>query len=93
MPRDKTADWMEEEDNRAEDQAETGRVANLEAPQLVRKKPAAPARATKGLYIQEDHAMAFDRLVFAQKQTKGKKAPELAEEAIELLLKKYGMKV
>ncbi|SMG67374.1 hypothetical protein BMETH_98792710201365, partial [methanotrophic bacterial endosymbiont of Bathymodiolus sp.] len=26
-------------------------------------------------------------------QAKGKKAPELAEEAIELLLKKYGLKI
>jgi hypothetical protein len=37
--------------------------------------------------------MAFDRLVFEQKQAKGKKAPELAEEAIELLLKKYGLNI
>jgi len=48
------------------------------------------ARATKGFYIQEKYAMAFDRLVFNQKQAKGKKAPELAEEAIKILLKKYG---
>ena len=93
MPREKIADWMEEEEIRAEEQAETGRPPNMDAPQLVRKKVAAPTRATKGLYIQEAYAMAFDRLVFAQKQAKGKKAPELAEEAIELLLKKYDMKV
>ena len=41
----------------------------------------------------EIHSMAFDRLIFSQKQIKGKKAPELIEEAIELLLKKYGEKL
>ncbi|NOR70847.1 MAG: hypothetical protein GQ532_14335 [Methylomarinum sp.] len=83
-------DWMDEEDSRAETQAKTGARSNPEAPQLVRKEIKAPPRATKGFYIQELHSMAFDRVVFAQKQAKGKKAPELAEEAIELLLGKYG---
>ncbi len=92
MSRDKSADWMEEEEIRAEELAKTGKPPNNDAPKLVRKKAAAPIRATKGLYIQESYAMAFDRVVFAQKQVKGKKAPELAEEAIELLLKKYDMK-
>ncbi|WP_221898304.1 hypothetical protein [Bathymodiolus japonicus methanotrophic gill symbiont] len=81
---------MDEVDEKAEQQAETGRRPNAEAPQLVRKEAKAPARATKGFYIQEKHAMAFDKLVFNQKQAKGKKAPELAEEAIKILLKKYG---
>lgn len=85
------ASWMDEEEERAEVQVQTGERPNAEAPQLVRKEVKAPPRATKGFYIQELHSMAFDRLVFAQKQAKGKKAPELAEEAIELLLKKYGM--
>ncbi len=84
---DNTADWMEEEDQRAEGQA--GTPPNTKAPQLIRKEIKTPSRATKGLYIQEKHAQAFDRLVFSQKMEKGKKAPELAEEAIEMLLKKY----
>ncbi|ORU94829.1 MAG: hypothetical protein A6F70_10035 [Cycloclasticus sp. symbiont of Bathymodiolus heckerae] len=92
MPRNDTS-WMDEEDERAESQADTGQPPNAEAPQLVRKEAKAPPRATKGFYIQELHSMAFDRLVFEQKQAKGKKAPELAEEAIELLLKKYGLKI
>jgi hypothetical protein len=36
--------------------------------------------------------LAFDKLVFEQKITKGKKAPELMEEAIELLIEKYSSK-
>jgi len=89
MPRN-DASWMDEVDEQAEQQAETGKRPNAEAPQLVRKEARAPTRATKGFYIQEKYAMAFDRLVFNQKQAKGKKAPELAEEAIKILLKKYG---
>ena len=92
MPRNDT-NWMDEEDERAEAQAATGQPPNVKAPQLVRKEVKAPPRATKGFYIQELHSMAFDRLVFEQKQAKGKKAPELAEEAIELLLKKYGLNI
>ncbi|GAW87810.1 conserved hypothetical protein [Bathymodiolus platifrons methanotrophic gill symbiont] len=84
------ASWMDEEDERAEQQVETGKRPNAEAPQLVRKEAKAPTRSTKGFYIQEKYAMAFDKLVFSQKQVKGKKAPELAEEAIKTLLKKYG---
>jgi len=88
-----TASWIDEEEERAEQQAETGTTPNAEAPQLVRRLVSAPPRATKGFYIQEKHSMAFDRLVFTQKQAKGKKAPELAEEAIEILLKKYNMEL
>ncbi len=93
MQPDKPA-WMEQEDERAEDLKDKGETANDEAPALVkRRKKSAPPRIQKPLYIQEKHATAFERLVFAQKVAKGKKAPELAEEAIELLLKKYGEKL
>lgn len=85
------ADWMEEEDERAEMQATKGVTANSDAPLLVKKREQEPPRATKGFYIQETHAREFDRLVFEQKMAKGKKAPELAEEAIKLLLEKYGV--
>ncbi len=90
MSRDDVS-WMDEEEERAEVQVQRGKRPNAEAPQLVRREVKAPPRATKGFYIQEVYSMAFDRLVFDQKQAKGKKAPELAEEAIELLLNKYGM--
>lgn len=81
--------WMDEEEGRASALAATGKTQNASAPQLVRFSRA-PPRKQKAFYIQEQHAAAFERLVFAQKQAKGKKAPELAEEAIELLLGQYG---
>lgn len=86
--------WMQQEEQRADTLVKTGKTANDAAPKLVKKrKTTTPARGQKSMFVQEQHAMAFDRVVFAQKMAKGKKAPELAEEAIELLLKKYGEKL
>lgn len=85
-----TGNWIEQENARAQELASTGNTTNNNAPRLVvsRKKPA-PARIIRSIYLQESHSLAFDKLVFAQKIAKGKKAPELIEEAIELLVKKY----
>lgn len=86
-----TNNWIDEENARASELAKTGATANNNAPLLVKttKKPA-PARHIKSIYIQDSYSVAFDKLVFQQKIAKGKKAPELIEEAIELLIKKYG---
>lgn len=85
-----TSNWMEEENARAKDLAKTGGTSNNNAPRLiVSKKKATPIRSVKNLYIQESHIRAFDKLAFSQKLIKGNNAPELAEEAIELLLKQY----
>ena len=46
-------------------------------------------RSVKGLRIRSDLQKDFDRLVFEQKQAGGKSGPELADEAIELILKAY----
>lgn len=86
-----TNNWIDEENARASELAKTGSTANNNAPLLVKTtKKAAPARHIKSIYIQDSYSLAFDKLVFQQKIAKGKKAPELMEEAIELLLKKYG---
>lgn len=83
-------DWMDVEQQRADDLSETkGAVVNHMAPQLVRVKKA-PPRMQKAFYIQQKYVEAFDDFVYKQKKIKGKKAPELAEEAIKMLLKKYG---
>lgn len=58
------------------------------APQVERVRRE-PPRKQKAFYIQEWHSEAFEILAFKQKRTTGKRAPELAEEAIELLLEKY----
>ncbi len=94
MPQpDKKPSWMDEEQGRAENLSKSGATANNQAPKLERVAPRAPTRKQKAFYIQDGHASAFERLVFEQKQQKGKKAPELAEEAIEMLLAKYGEKL
>jgi len=85
-----TNNWIDEENARANELAKTGATTNNNAPLLVKttKKPA-PVRSIKSIYIQDSYSLAFDKLVFEQKIAKGKKAPELMEEAIELLLKQY----
>lgn len=54
-----------------------------------RRKRNAPARVVKCFYLQDKHVKGFEKLVFEQKDKKGKTAPELMEEAIEKLLKRY----
>jgi len=81
--------WMNEEEDRAEVLAAAGQTTNHEAPRLVRVLKE-PARMQKAFYIQQKYAEAFDLLAFKQKKVKGSKAPALAEEALKMLLDKYG---
>ena len=85
-----TNNWINEENARATNLAKTRETMNNNAPRLLKatKKPT-PVRHIRSIYIQDAHGKAFDKLAFEQKMVKGKKAPELMEEAIELLLKKY----
>lgn len=83
---------MDEENNRAKDLAKTGKTTNPTAPKLARVPTRAPERKQKAFYIQEGHAEAFEKLAFDMRK-QGIKAPELAEQAIELLLKQHKRKV
>lgn len=85
--------WIEEENSRARELARTGKTTNVSAPSLVKARKKAPSRSIKSIYIQEIHTKALDKLIFNQKMIKGKNAPELVEEAIELLLQKYGIEL
>lgn len=87
----KQPNWMNEETDRANKLKNSGTTANDSAPQL-KRVTRAPARKQKAFYIQDKHANAFEKLVF-EKRGSGVKAPELAEQAIELLLKKHNMKL
>lgn len=92
MPQSKTKpSWLDSENNRAEEQTKTGNTANANAPKLERVNRA-PARKQKAFYIQEKHSEAFEKLVFDLRKS-GVKAPELAEQAIELLLEKHKRKL
>jgi len=82
--------WMDEENTRATKLATSGETNNNNAPKMI-KVTRAPKRKQKLFYIQEKHEQAFNQLVLNEKQVKGKKGSELAEEALELLFKKYGL--
>jgi len=89
-----TNNWIEEENARAEELAKTGTTTNQHAPLMIKKaKRSIPSRSVRTIYLQEQHSRALDKLAFEQKMCKGKKTPELIEEAIELLLIKYGAKL
>ena len=85
-------DWMQEENTKAKKQADNAGRTNAKAPHLVKHKPKSKKstviRSVKGLRIQKPLQMQFDELVFREKQAGGKTGPELADEAIRLLLKK-----
>jgi hypothetical protein len=84
-----TPSWAVEEDERAETLISEGKTGNNDAPKLERVNRE-PSRMQKAFYIQAKYAESFEDLVYKQKKSKGKKAPELAEEAIKMLLIHYG---
>jgi hypothetical protein len=68
----------------------TGKTTNNKAPMLVSPvKTPQPTRSIRSIYIQKSHHRILDKLIFEQKMDGGKKTPELMEEAIELIAKKY----
>ena len=86
---DKKPKWMIEEEARAETLANRGETVNDIAPRLVRVTKE-PPRMQKAFYIQRKYAEVFEDLIHKQKKIKGKNGPKLAEEALKMLLEKYG---
>ncbi len=80
--------WNEEEQKIAVDSMNGGAV-QLEKPERQR----APQRVRRTVSLQQSHSDAYDKIVLAEKLAKGKSAPQLIEEAINYLKKKYGVAV
>lgn len=85
-----SADWMNEEEERANENADNDTVENEGAPKLIRQKQKAPARNTRNVYVQDDIWKNFETAIFMQKMAGGKSKPELAEEALQYIYEKYG---
>lgn len=81
--------WFNEEEARATKLAKQEGIVNQDAPQLKRVQKE-PKRIQKAFYIQPKYAEMFEDFVFKQKRKNGRKAPELIEEAIKMLLEFYG---
>ena len=86
-------EWMSEEATRAATQAATGKLVNE---RVVLKKRSVkplqaprPTRVLRGWRPSRTRAAAFDALVAEQKNTSGKNGPQLIDEALDLLLKRY----
>jgi len=87
-------DWMDEENNKAQELANSEKTNNSEAPRL-KKEKSEPTRAQKHFYLQSCYRKAFEQLVFdeSRKDDKGLRAPALAEKALDHLFKEYGINV
>ena len=87
-------EWMSEEATRAARQTAAGKLVNERA--VVKKRPVKPPKAQRptrvlrGWRPSRTRAAAFDALVAEQKNTSGKNGPKLIDEALDLLLKRYG---
>lgn len=82
--------WLDEEDNRAEDNQQNGKTENAQAPRL--KINITPQRTTRGIYVDDEIWSDFEDLIYQQKKVKGKTKPELAEEALLYIIEKYKLK-
>ena len=81
--------WANEEENRANKLVKDGTTSNNETLQLKRIERE-PKRMQKAFYIQIKYAEAFENFAIKQKRLNKRRAPELAEESIKMLLDHYG---
>lgn len=86
---------MQVEESRAEQVAKSeSKVSNPLAPdpkkRRIQKTQATPPRSTKGFRVRLDYQEKFDALVAREKHATGLKGPDLIEEALSMLFKKYG---
>ncbi|MDC5711135.1 hypothetical protein [Vibrio europaeus] len=82
--------WLEEENARAKGNLEAEQVENPDAPRLMRPKRTQPKRQTRGIYVTDESWLAFQTIVMNHKLKGGKTQPQLAEEALEYIIQKYG---
>lgn len=80
-----TPDWMTDEKTRARELAGSGR-GSVNPDAVI-----APPRSLKGLRFRTDYQRRFDLLVATEKHRSGKNGPDLVEEALEMLFKKYSV--
>ncbi|WP_150137761.1 hypothetical protein [Candidatus Enterovibrio escicola] len=85
---DSRLSWMEEEDQRADQNKKSDKTENSTAPRL-KKVFVAPKRTTRGVFVEDDIWEEFEDIIFQQKKAKGKTKPELAEEALLYVINKY----
>ncbi len=85
-------DWLNQEDKRAGRLSASGKVVSNPAapkPRARDQKPQPIERSLKGFRLRVDYQQIFDSLVAEQKHITGSKGPDLIEEALLLLFKKY----
>ena len=87
-------DWLKGDDVGATPVAVVAKAATETKPKKIKAtNDERPARTLKGFRIREDYQARFDVLVAMIKHSEGKKGPDLMEEALELLFRKYDKKL
>lgn len=76
-------DWLDGEAERAAQLRDSGKKVNNPSASKM------PPRTLKGFRIRQDYQQRYDVLAATVKHTQGKKGPELIEEALEMLFRKY----
>ena len=94
MPqRNETApDWLKGEETPAPVLAKGASEPKPRKP-AVASNDEKPRRSLKGLRFREDYQERFDVLTATLKHLEGKNGPDLIEEALELLFRKYDKKL
>ena len=91
--KNKAKDRLQQENTRSDEFTQSNdEVNNPTAPQPKSRRKSDKAllkRSRKVMYFRADYQQKFDELAAKTKHTEGKNGPELIEEAIELLLRKY----
>ena len=84
-------DWLGVESKRADELYKSGKKVNNPSAQKANKPEikVLPNRTLKGWRCRLDYQQRFDELAAREKHVSGKKGPDLIEEALELLFKKY----
>ena len=92
--RNQAPDWLKGDEVGKTPAPVVAKAATETAPKKIKAtNDERPARTLKGFRIREDYQARFDVLVATIKHSEGKKGPDLMEEALELLFRKYDKKL
>ena len=80
---DSAPDWLDGDPEPTTQLHDSGKKVNNPSASKI------PPRSLKGFRIRQDYQQRYDVLAATVKHTQGKKGPELIEEALEMLFRKY----
>lgn len=86
MNENEIPEWMKDDKSRG-----GADLGNPVTKRLMNRKPS-PPRVSKTVFVQKKYIKAFNLMVLDQKEIRGPIGPELMEEALSYIVKKYADK-